>query len=174
MLTLSSFRRSLPTALPVLAVALGISFALAGCEDDLDVGPREGLRAPALDVATLDGAGFALNHAAGRPAVVVFWASWCGPCRKEAPEVAKVVQSYGTRVAVISVNAGEDATKARLAAKQWGITWPVGLDTERVAQSAWLVDALPLVLVVDGEGVVRYRGNGMPTDIHRLLDGLLG
>jgi thiol-disulfide isomerase/thioredoxin len=144
------------------------------CTDDTPVGPREGQQAPAVEVALLEGGQWSLDVAAGRPAVLVFWASWCGPCRKEAPEVAEVVRAYGDKVAVVSINAGEDPTKARLAAEQWKLTWPVALDPRRKAQSAYEVDALPLVLVLDGTGLVRYRGNGMPSDIHRLLDGLLG
>lgn len=166
-------RRALSRLALLLALAGGL-VPLGGCEDDVPAGPREGQRAPALSVPTLDGGRFTLESAAGRPSVLVFWASWCGPCRKEAPEVAEVVRAYGDKVAVVSVNAGEDETKARLAAQQWGITWPVGLDSRRKAQAAYLVDALPLVVIIDGDGLVRYRGNGMPSDIHRLLDGLLG
>ena len=166
--------RRLQAASLALGLAGVAAAGLGGCSDGVPVGPREGQRAPALSVSTLDGASFSLEAVSGRPAVVVFWASWCGPCRKEAPEVAEVAREYGTKVSVISVNAGEDDTKARLAAKQWGMTWPVGLDPRRKAQTAYAVDALPLVLVIDGEGLVRYRGNGMPSDIHRLLDGLLG
>jgi thiol-disulfide isomerase/thioredoxin len=146
----------------------------AACSDDTPVGPREGQQAPSVEVALLEGGEWSLDVAAGRPAVLVFWASWCGPCRKEAPEVAEVVRSYGDKVAVVSINAGEDPTKARLAAQQWQLTWPVALDPRRKAQTAYEVDALPLVVVLDGAGLVRYRGNGMPSDIHRLLDGLLG
>jgi thiol-disulfide isomerase/thioredoxin len=106
--------------------------------------------------------------------MLVFWASWCGPCRKEAPEVATIAQGYGEKVHVISINAGEDASTAARAAQSWGITWPVVLDLNGAIQGSYDVQAIPLILILDADGVVRYRGLGMPTDAHRILDGLTG
>ena len=63
---------------------------------------------------------------------------------------------------------------AARAARDWGITWPVVPDPLAAIARAYAVSAIPLVLVLDADGLVRYRGNGMPSDAHRLLDGLLG
>jgi cytochrome c biogenesis protein CcmG/thiol:disulfide interchange protein DsbE len=139
-----------------------------------EVGPREGRRAPGIDAQTLDGADFDLSDLRGAPVVVVFWASWCGPCRQEAPEIAALERHYGDRVRFVSVNAGEDPAVAKRAAEQWGITWPVVTDPRGAASRAFEVSAIPLVLVLDADGLVRYRGNGLPSDPHRILDGLLG
>jgi hypothetical protein len=62
----------------------------------------------------------------------------------------------------------------RLTAAEWGLTWPVGLDPKGQVSQRFQVDALPLVLVIDATGRVRFRGNGLPSDPHRLLDGLAG
>ncbi len=88
--------------------------------------------------------------------------------------MVRVAQSYGDRIHVLGINAGEDAGVAKRAAKQWGMTWPVGLDHDGRVRSAYQVQGIPLVLVLDEDGLVRHRNNGMPSDIHRLLDGLLG
>ena len=144
----------------------------AGCTGDVPVGPREGQRAPSFSVDALDGQTFSLETMAGKPALIVFWASWCGPCRREAEAVRGIVQSYGERLVVLSINSGEDPTKVRLSAREWGLSWPVGLDPRGRVSRAFEVDALPLVVVLDAEGRVRFRGNGLPSDPHRLLDGL--
>jgi len=109
-----------------------------------------------------------------KPTVVVFWASWCGPCKKEAPEVVKLAQSYGDRVNILGVNAGEDMATAQRASKAWGMTWPVISDGDRSLAKRYKLVGVPLVLIIDRDGLVRHRNNGVPSDIHRLLDGLLG
>lgn len=130
--------------------------------------------APPIRAAALSGGQVDLTSMRGKPTVVVFWASWCGPCRVEAPEVVRVAQSYGDRIHVLGVNAGEDVGVAKRTASQWGMTWPVALDHDGKVRSSYQVQGIPLVLILDDNGLVRHRNNGMPSDIHRLLDGLLG
>ena len=60
------------------------------------------------------------------------------------------------------------------AAGQLGMTWPVALDLDGSIRGAYAVSAIPMVLILDKNGVVRHRNNGVPSDVHRLLDGLLG
>jgi thiol-disulfide isomerase/thioredoxin len=120
----------------------------------------------------MDGGNFRLEQTQGKPTVLVFWASWCGPCRKEAPEVARIAHSYGAAINVVGVNAGETLSVARRAAAEMGVTWPVVMDSDGKIQSQYKVTGIPLVLVLDKDGLVRHRNNGVPTDIHRLLDGL--
>jgi thiol-disulfide isomerase/thioredoxin len=146
---------------------------LVACET-VPVGPHEGQQAPALSGTALTGESVDLQTFRGKPTVVVFWASWCGPCRKEAPEVVKVAQTYGDKVHILGVNAGEDLTTARSAARAWGMSWPVVSDGDGTLRKRYQVRGIPLVLILDGDGRVRHRNNGVPSDIHRLLDGLLG
>lgn len=153
--------------LPLLTLAL----ALTGC-GDAATGPHEGQHAPSMNGPTVDGRNAGLGSVAGKPALVVFWASWCGPCRREAPLVAALASSYGDRLGVIGVNAGEDSSTARAAAEALGMTWPVLLDMDGRIAAAYEVEALPTLLVLDADGIVRYRGHDLPSDIHRLLDGL--
>ena len=122
----------------------------------------------------MNGDPFNLAEIRGRPSVLIFWASWCGPCRQEAPDVVRVAKSYGTQVNIVGINAGERGEVAKRAAREMGITWPVVMDADGAIQSQYQVTGIPLVLVLDAEGRVRHRNNGIPSDIHRLLDGLLG
>jgi thiol-disulfide isomerase/thioredoxin len=115
-----------------------------------------------------------LSQLQGKPTVVVFWASWCGPCKKEAPEVVKLARSYGARVHILGVNAGEALPTAQRAAKAWGMSWPVVSDGDGSLMKRFKVRGVPLVLILDKDGRVRHRNNGVPSDMHRLIDGLLG
>ena len=146
---------------------------LGGCVGT-EVGPFEGRTAPSFEGSTLSGQTLTIGELRGRPTMMVFWASWCGPCRTEAPDVARVAQSYGDRIHVVGVNAGEDPSVAMAASRQMNMSWPVVLDSSGAIRNAYKVSSIPLVLVIDADGRVRHRNNGIPTDIHRLLDGLLG
>ena len=86
------------------AAVLGL--CAAACSSEVPTGPREGRRSPRFSIATLDGGSASLTLEDARPSLVVFWASWCGPCRREATEVAEIVQSYGDRLQVVSINSG--------------------------------------------------------------------
>jgi cytochrome c biogenesis protein CcmG/thiol:disulfide interchange protein DsbE len=147
---------------------------LLACGSGPPVAPLEGHTAPAIHSTLLDGSAFELSELRGRPAMLVFWASWCGPCRQEAPEVARIAQGYGEKLQVVGVNAGEDASTAARAAQSMGITWPVVLDLTGSIQGSYDVQAIPLVLILDAQGVIRFRGLGLPSDAHRILDGLTG
>lgn len=154
----------------LLTILLWLMFAC----NSIPEGPQEGQRAPDFTAPRMDGTALQLHDYRGKPTVLVFWASWCGPCLKEAPEVVRVAKSYGDRVNLVGINAGESVDVARRAAPQLGITWPVVLDPKGTIQAQYQVTGIPLVLVLDAEGRVRHRNNGIPSDIHRLLDGLLG
>ena len=146
---------------------------LVACSET-KIGPYEGQQAPSLRGTSLSGVPVELAQMKDKPTVVVFWASWCGPCKKEAPEVVKLAQSYGDRVNILGVNAGEDMATAQRASKAWGMTWPVVSDGDRSLAKRFKLVGVPLVLIIDRDGLVRHRNNGVPSDIHRLLDGLLG
>lgn len=143
-----------------------------GCSHD-PRGPYEGQRLPAVTGTLMQGGDFSSEALTGKPSMLVFWASWCGPCRQEAPQVAKVSQEYGTTIDLIGVNAGEPVTVAQRAASSMNISWPVVMDPEGSIQSAFKVTGIPLVLIADKDGVVRHRNNGVPSNVHRLLDGLV-
>ncbi len=137
-------------------------------------GPYEGQQAPVFQSATMSGQNINLEQLHGKPTMLVFWASWCGPCRQEAPDVARVAKNYGNRINLVGINAGETLSAARRAAQQMAITWPVAMDADGSIQALFKVSGIPLVLILDENGVVRHRNNGVPSDVHRLLDGLLG
>jgi thiol-disulfide isomerase/thioredoxin len=105
--------------------------------------------------------------------VIRFWTSWCGPCRRELPELRALAGAAPARFDVISINAGEDPLRVRLIAESWDIPGGVAADPARLAVDACAVDSVPLALVVDADGLVRYRGTTLPADPGGLLDGPL-
>ena len=112
-----------------MIILLGL-FACSGTA----MGPREGQKAPDFEAQQMLGGTLKLDDYRGKPTVLVFWASWCGPCRQEAPDVARVAKSYGNQINMVSINAGESLDIAKRAAVQLGITWPVALDADASIQ----------------------------------------
>ena len=146
--------------------------AVAGCGED-PAGPYEGQRAPSIEGSLMTGGVLDFEKLMGKPTLLVFWASWCGPCRQEAPEIASIARQHGSAINIVGVNAGEAVAVAQRAATEMAIRWPVVMDSDGSIQSLYNVSGIPLVVVLDANGLVRHRNNGMPSNIHRLLDGLM-
>ncbi len=96
----------------------------------------------------------------GHWTIVDFWASWCGPCRREIPVIKELYDKYksaGLNVVGVAVKDNPDQT--REAMEHDGITWPVIIADERddVACMAYGVQSIPCILLVDPDGVIVAR-----------------
>ncbi|MEE2750567.1 MAG: TlpA disulfide reductase family protein [Myxococcota bacterium] len=150
-----------------------VSLFLWGCVGPSPTGVLEGEVAPQTKGGALDGSTVVVQSEGGRPALLVFWASWCLPCRAEVPHVNAIVEQYGDRVEVIGINMGEPEAKVRESAQALGMRYPTLVDPQSEISSLWRVRSLPLGVVLDANGRIRFRGNGLPGQPTTLLDGLL-
>lgn len=102
-----------------------------------------------------------LSTLTGRPVVVNFWASWCGPCANEAPILERIHRRYGGKVLVLGVNSEDDPTKAREFLAQYGITFPNVRVGESNVRLTFDTTKMPETFVLDPDGRVGlkpYRG----------------
>jgi cytochrome c biogenesis protein CcmG/thiol:disulfide interchange protein DsbE len=84
--------------------------------------------APDFSLGMFDGSTFRLSESlkSGKPAVVNFWASWCGPCADEAPLLEDAAQRYGDRFTFVGVNVQDVDGDAQAFMRKYGITYPNG------------------------------------------------
>lgn len=111
---------------------------------------------PDLTLACLGG-GPDVNLAglAGRPTVINLWASWCKPCRKELPLLAKAHQQFGDGLQIIGIDFADDAPdKAIELARLSGVTYPQLVDSDEDSKVDLLVVALPQTVFVDAQGTI--------------------
>lgn len=94
-----------------------------------------------------------------KPAVLVFWASWCAPCIAEAPHLVRLHGQYGERVEFVSVVVDDARTQERLSAvvKQLALTYPVALDPKGQVLQQFGGVSVPLTLVFDASGALVVR-----------------
>jgi peroxiredoxin len=123
-----------------------------------------GGNAPDFSAQSLDGRTFSLKDFRGQKNVVVtFWASWCGPCRLEMPtliEFYKKNHGISSDFEVLAVSIDEDAKSAEDFASSMKLNFPVLVDSRQKIASAYQVDGIPTMYVIDKSGKIAYGHSG--------------
>jgi thiol-disulfide isomerase/thioredoxin len=130
--------------------------------------PRERLAGAPVTLAGL------LKSAGGRGALVVFWASWCGPCAREAPAIERFSQSPSGRGRIVGVDWSDGLSGARGFVKRHGWTFPNVRDGEGLIGNDYRLTGLPSTFVVDSSGRIRgvLRGPQTEQTLDRALAGV--
>ena len=124
----------------------------------------KGIEAPDFTVYDLEGNAHKLSDFRGKPVLLNFWASWCGPCQAEMPDFQKFYESYGDKVHFVFVNLtdGQQETVETASAfvAEKGYTFPVYYDTDIDAAMKYGVRSVPVSYFIDAEGyfVAGVRG----------------
>jgi cytochrome c biogenesis protein CcmG, thiol:disulfide interchange protein DsbE len=119
--------------------------------------PKVGAPAPVFTLRRLDGSGrVSLASFRGKTVVLNFWASWCDPCKREAPQLERLwQQERGTGLVVLGVDSNDSTGDARRFVSAHGITYPVVADPRGlVAANRYDIAGLPVTYVIDPRGRV--------------------
>jgi len=112
-------------------------------------------QAPDFELTTFDGDTFRLSDFRGKVVVLNFWASWCIPCRDEAPTLQSLWERYREQgVVLIGVDYVDVEANARAFIEEFGITYPNGSDMGTRISGDYHIQGVPETFVIDPQGNV--------------------
>jgi peroxiredoxin len=143
--------RKFLTALALSAMAAG-SLASSGLT---------GQPAPDFALKSSTGENLRLSEYRGDVVMINFWATWCGPCRQEMPLLDDLYNRY-ERVGfnLLGVNIDDDSGRAMDMIRELGVNFPVLFDARKEVSKLYEVGSMPVTVIVDREGTVRYVHQG--------------
>lgn len=142
----------------------------------LQIGPNVGQIAPEIDLPTPEGKNVKLSSFRGKYVLVDFWASWCGPCRKENPNVVKLYNKYkGEKFEILGVSLDKKKEDWIKAIQKDQLTWVHVSDLKfwySQAAEDYEVESIPATFLIDPNGVIiakNLRGASLEKQIGKLL-----
>ncbi len=134
----------------------------------MTVGAGIGQIAPDFDLQTLDGGRFRLSDWRGQPVLINFWASWCGPCRREVPALIRAQDAHGQLgLTVVGVNIEESVSVARGFVDEFAVGYPIPMDFDGAVFRTYGgggPNGPPRSFFIDPDGVIRRVWAGQAPD----------
>ncbi|MGO4785945.1 TlpA family protein disulfide reductase [Paenibacillus sp. 2KB_20] len=143
-----------------------------------ETGAKAGLLAPTFTLKGMDDKIYAGGGARDKAMVVNFWASWCEPCKQEAPELDKLAAEYADELEIYGVNVSkyDNEKKARQFVKDFELRYPILLDPKgEVFEELYKGQVFPTNVLIDRNGVIQeiILGAPDPKDLRKKVTKLL-
>ncbi|WBL13194.1 MULTISPECIES: redoxin domain-containing protein [Sutcliffiella] len=156
-------------AVGLLLCLVGVALVQVFAEKDPNVGASVGDQAYDFDLAVLSGDQVKLSDYRGKKVIVNFWATWCGPCKDEMPEMQLYYEDYKDEVEILAVNITSSDTLENVEkfVEAGQFTYPILLDENRIF-AYYEVLNMPATFFINEEGVISARHEGPLT--YSMLD----
>ncbi len=129
----------------------------------------KGSMAPDFTLNKLDGTAVTLSELRGKPVVIEFWASWCGPCRKQFPKMAEVHEKFDGQVHFLMVNMKESSERIQAFGQKIEIPGTILLDPDDGVGELYGTRILPTIFFIDASGKIQEAHAGTMRDIERFI-----
>ncbi len=137
-----------------ISLILGVALVACGGQAGQSQNAGEGV-APDFSLNDLNGQQVTLSQFRGKPVMLNFWASWCGPCRVELPEIQALHQAHDKGdVVILGVDFGEQADTVRSFAQENGLTYRILTDENSTISRLYHVPGLPTTVFVNKQGQI--------------------
>jgi peroxiredoxin len=155
----------------IIVVVCLLLWALPAGADNLAVGNR----APDFTFTTADGGTRRLSDYRGKPLVLHFWATWCGPCISELPLISGLA-SQAQNMTTLAVNCAETDREVSSFLRNKKLDLNVVMDRSGQISELYNIYAIPQTFMIDGEGIIRSVRVGAYSrrDLNRDVSALLG
>lgn len=157
-------------ALVVLLAGFAVYQNMAAADKEVslpkETAPRPNYLAPTLSLVGLDGQAYEVGGVRDKVLLINFWASWCGPCEVEAPDIKRLAEKYKTDLDVYAINVTQQDRMENVKSfvKFHQFDFPVLLDSDGSAANTYRIKGLPTTFLVNPDGVITDAFNLLNPD----------
>lgn len=161
----------------VLGLALMVPSGVSGQSEGFEVGPAIGTPAPGAELEDLDGNSVQiLDYVGDGPALIEFWAVWCGNCLALQPQIQQIQTAYGDQIDIVAVAVAVSQTREQVKehVDEHDPGYPYLWDGSGAAVRAYEASTTSVIVLLDEDGKVAYTGVGSGQDVVAAVERLLG
>ena len=141
-----------------LVSVLTSGLVMAGCSSSSTQGVEVGDLAPDFQLQNLDGQTISLGNLRGKPVLINFWATWCGPCRGEMPYIQEIYEEWTNKgLVVLTINMGESSSKAEEFRQSYNLSFTVLLDAKQDVAQKYNIQYIPTTFFLDKDGIIQDK-----------------
>jgi peroxiredoxin len=127
--------------------------------------------APDFTLKSLEGRNLRLKEQRGNVVLVNFWATWCGPCKQEMPQLNRLYDKYrASGFVLLGINVDENPQQAAGIAQRLGLHFPVLFDADKTVSKLYDLNSMPATVLIDRDGRVRYLHRGYREGVEDAYD----
>jgi|APCry1669189665_1035243.scaffolds.fasta_scaffold00727_6 peroxiredoxin len=140
-----------------LIASLAIVSALSAAHASVSVGQT----APEFPIHLMGGGELTLSQLRGQVVLLNFWATWCGPCRHELPALDSLyARRHSEGLALLGIDVDSYPEDAKPFLQEHPVTFPIALDPDGRAGARFTIDGMPMSVLIDRRGAVRWIHRG--------------